>query len=324
MRLRNKMLIGGAAVGAAATYKALAPGAVAPLENPIGGEDHVFHWHGRRISYTRRGAGPAMLLVHGIHAAAWSYEWRANVDALARAFTVHTIDLLGFGRSERPDIRYSAQLYLHLLHDFAREVVGGPCTLVGSSLAGAYAAILGARDPSRFPALVLICPTGLSRLRNAAGVTGDARRILLDAPMVGSTLFNALVSRASLRYYLERAYANDAFVTDELIDAYHATAHQPGARFAPAAFIGGKLNIDVSGAIRRLTQPLLLVWGEQAREVPVEDVRRFRALKPDIELAIFDPSGSLPHDEHAREFNRLVMQFAAGGADSDAGSGANG
>ena len=55
--------------------------------------------------------------------------------------------------------------------------------------------------------------------------------------------------------------------------------------------------------------------GEQAREVPVEDVRRFRALKPDLEVAIFDPSGSLPHDEHAREFNRLVMQFAA----SDAG-----
>lgn len=318
MRLRNKVLIGGATVGAAVTYRALAAHDVPPLENPIGGEEEFFRWQGHRIAHTRRGSGPAMLLIHGIHAAGWSYEWRRNVDALARSFTVHTIDLLGFGRSDRPDVRYTAQLYLRLLHDFARAVINGPCTLVGSSLSGAYAAILGARDPSRFPALVLVCPTGLSRLRDPAGVGGDARRILLDAPMVGSTLFNALVSRPSLRHYLERAYANDALVTDELVDAYYATAHQPGARFAPASFIGGKLNIDVSAAVRRLGQPLLLVWGEQAREVPVEDVRRFRALKPDLELAIFDPSGSLPHDEHAREFNRLVMQFAAtdaGGAD---------
>src|SRR5919204_2913042 len=309
MQWRKAVIAGGAAVGAVATYNAVARRGIAPPASFIGGEEGWFDWHGHQIFYTRRGSGTPLLLIHSIHAAASSFEWRSNVDALAESHTVYTIDLLGFGCSDRPDVRYSARLYLHLIDDFARYVVGAPCTLIASSLSAAHAAVLAARDPGRYPALVLICPTGLSRLHEPAGAGGDVTRLVVDAPVVGTALFNALVSRPSLRRFLERAYADDSLVTEELIDVYYATSHQPGARFAPAALLSQYLNVDVRGAMRRLTQPLLLVWGEQAEEVPVEDVRGFRALKPDLELAIFDPSGSLPHDERAGEFNRLVAEF---------------
>jgi hypothetical protein len=43
----------------------------------------------------------------------------------------------------------------------------------------------------------------------------------------------------------------------------------------------------------------------------VEDSRGFRTLKRDLELAIFDPSGDLPHDENADGFNDLVREFVA-------------
>src|ERR671932_590741 len=191
-----------------------------------------------------------LLLVHGIHAAAWSYEWRSNVDVLAESRPVYTIDLLGFGMSDRPALRYSARLYYNLLSDFARQVIRAPCVLVATSLSAAFATVLGARDPERFPALVLIEPTGLPRLAGPSDTGGDLARLALDLPVVGTSMFNALVSRASLRYYLERVYANHDLVTDELIDAYYQTAHQPGARFAPAAFIAQQLNIDIRGALR--------------------------------------------------------------------------
>jgi pimeloyl-ACP methyl ester carboxylesterase len=312
MQWRKTVITGGAAIGAVATFNAVVRRGVAPPASFIGGEERWFDWHGHRVFYTRRGSGTPLLLVHSIHVAASSFEWRSNVDALAESHTVYTIDLLGFGCSDRPDVRYSARLYLHLIDDFARYVIGAPCTLIASSLSAAYAAVLGARDPGRYPALVLICPTGLSRGHEPAGAGGDFTRLVVDAPVVGTAVFNTLVSRASLRRFLERAYADDSLVTEELIDIYFAAAHQPGARFAPAAFLSEHLNIDVRGAMRRLTQPLLLVWGEQAEEVLVEDVRGFLALKPDLELAIFDPAGSLPHDERSGEFNRLVAEFVGG------------
>ena len=311
MRWRKLMLSGGAAIGAAAAYNAVANRDVPPLENEIGGEQAWFEWRGHRVSYTRRGRGPALLLVHAVHAAASSFEWRHVADALAADHTVYTLDLLGFGMSERPAARYSARLYIGLIGDFAARVVREPCTLLATSLSAAYAIVLGARDPARFPTLVLVGPTGLSRLHDDASAGGDTARFAFELPVVGTALFNGFVSHRALRYWLERVYADDALVTGDLVDAYFRTAHQPGAKHAPAAFIAGHLNLDVRRALRRLAQPTLLVWGEQARETPLEEARAFLAVKPDLELAILDHSGDLPHDERPAEFVDAVRGFLA-------------
>src|SRR2546423_14361466 len=165
---RKILVSGGALLGVAAAYNALARKGVDQLPNLVGGEEGGFEWRNWRIAFTRRGNGPPILLIHGIHAAAWSYEWRNNVDYLARNNTVYTIDLLGFGRSDRPPIRYSARLFISLISDFVGRVIGEPCVLIASSLSGAYAAVLAARDPQRFPAIALIAPSGLVRLNQPA------------------------------------------------------------------------------------------------------------------------------------------------------------
>ncbi len=308
-RWRKVLLSGGALIGAAAAYNAFARKDVDKLSNLIGGEEGGFEWRGRRIAFTRRGNGPPILLVHGIHAAAWSYEWHDNVDYLSKSNTVYTIDLLGFGRSDRPAIRYSARLYISLISDFAHQVIGEPCVLVATSLAGAYAIVLGARDPERFPALALIAPTGLVRLNKPGGVTNEAGRLAVEAPVIGTAMFNALVSKRSLRYYLEKTYSDDTIVTEDLIDIYYWASHQQGARHAPAAFLSGQLNIDVRHALRRLTQPALLVWGEEGSAAPIEEYRGFRAIKPDLELAVMTPAGDLPHDERPDDFNVILSTW---------------
>jgi pimeloyl-ACP methyl ester carboxylesterase len=310
---RRALLASGAAIGAAATVNALAAHGVAPLENLIGGDAAWFDWRGRRLfSAYRKGRarqGRPVLLLHGIHPAAWSYEWRSNVDALSETHDVYALDLLGFGMSDRPQVRYSARLYLRLIDDFAHQQIGEPVTLVASSLTAAYAAVLGARDPGQYPSLVLIEPTGLVRQNTAATTGGDVTRLVVDAPFVGAAVFNALASRRSIRYWLERAYVDLDFVTPELVGIYHRAAHQPGARHAPAAFLSGHLNLDVRGAVRRLRQPVMLIWGEQAVETPVEDARGFLALNPELQLTILDPAGMLPHDEQSAEFNGIVTRF---------------
>lgn len=306
---RRLLISGGALFGAAAAYNFYARRGVDRLPNLIGGVEGGWSWRGRRIDFTQRGSGPALLLVHGIHAAAWSYEWRNNVDHLARTHTVYTIDLLGFGRSDRPAIKYGARLYIALISDFVAQVIGGPCVLVATSLSAAYAIILGARDPHRFPALALIQPTGLTRLNDDAGFGGDAGRLAIDSPVVGTAAFNALASRRSIRRYLELAYADNALVTDEMVDIAYDTAHQPGARHAPAAFIAGHLNIDVRRALRRLRQPSLLFWGEQAQLSPVEEIRGFRTLKQDFDVHMLSPAGDLPHDERPDEFNVILSTW---------------
>src|SRR5688572_33242637 len=197
-RWRKMLLSGRALIGAAPAYNAFARKGVDKLNKLIGGEEGGFDWRGRRIAFTRRGKGPAVLLVHGIHPAAWSYEWHDNADDLARGNTVYTIDLLGFGRSDRPAIRYSARLYISLISDFVSRVIDAPTVLVASSLSGAYAIVLAARDPHRFPAVALSAPSGPVRLNEPGRFGGEAGRLAVDTPIAGTAMFNALVSRPNL------------------------------------------------------------------------------------------------------------------------------
>ena len=296
-------------MGAAAAWNAWTRRGVGPYANPLGGVEGTYRWRGHRVAFTSHGAGAPLVLVHDVREAASSFEWRGVVDALATRFHVHAIDLLGFGRSARPAARYRPRLYTSLLADFAADVVAQPVALVAAGRSASYAIELASRDPARFPALALVAPVGLADDERAMLAIGEARRMAVELPVVGTTLFNARVSRAATRRRLELLYADDRRVTDALVDHYYLVAHQPGARHAPAALLAGRLDLDPRAPLRRLRQPALLVWGEHAVEHPVDEARAFLAGKPDLDVAILPGAGDLPHDEQPAAFLDAVVPF---------------
>lgn len=307
MGLGRRLGLAAAALGGVAAANAAIALRAGPVRHDLPGAGRFWPAPAGDIFAKVHGAGRPVLLVHGIHAAASAYEWRKVMPDLAADHEVHALDLLGFGLSERPARRYNAALYIDLIAGYLREVVGRPADLVASSLAAAYAIAVADRQPDLVRRLVLICPTGLEQRNTGAGLGGRLARLALGAPVLGPSLYNGLVSRASLRYYLARqTYFNDEYVTPELIDAYYDTAHQAGARWAPAAFIGGDLDHDVHGAWTRLTQPTLIVWGRQASLSPVACAEAFTHLRPAAKLTVFERAGLLPHDEHPAAFVQLV------------------
>ena len=274
------------------------------IPEPLGGERRAYIWRGHRIAYTVLGSGPPLLLVHSIHAAAWSMEWRFVAPALAEQHTVYAIDLLGFGASDRPALHYTSALYVELLRDFLREVIGVPAVAVGSSLGGTYLVRIAAESPELVRALCVIGPAGVSRLRHsdgAVGAIGSVVQGLFRAPVIGERLFGAITSRASIRFFLKDIYANPAAMTPEAIELYWQGAHAQGARFAPAAFVGMRLNLDIVENLRQLVVPTLLVWGKDASQTPFSESPTVRAVRPDIPFAAL-PGGDLPHDESPAAF----------------------
>lgn len=311
IRWRRFLISGGAALGGAAAYSALASRGTAALGQPFESDEGHMEWRGHRIAHHVLGSGPPVLLLHSIGLWNWSLEWRDVAPALAENYTVHALDLLGFGRSDRPRVAYSARLYIALVADFARRVVGTPVALVGAGLSGAYAVELAASDPARFPVVALVAPTGLARLRERPTTMDDAGRRLLNAPIIGTAAWNARVSRGALRSALAESYHRDALVDDALLDAAHATTHQPGAKHAPSAWLANQLNLDIRPALRRLLQPTMLLWGAQAELNPAEESFGYRAIKREMRAAILDGAGDLPQLERAEELAELLNRFLA-------------
>ncbi len=303
----------GAAVGALAAMNQ----ALAKVGEPagIGGGERRYLWRGWKLAYRVAGesGAPPLLLVHGVYAGASSYEFRKNFHALAKDFRVYALDLLGCGLSERPRRRYEPEDVAAQVEDFAREDIGSPVHLVASSLSAALIVPAAVRSPRLFKKLILICPTGLGSLDRTSGLLGDSVHALFRTPVIGDTLYNAIVSRRGLCYYLGNvAYHDAGSVTDGLVDDYYRTSHQPGAKHLPAAFVSGKLNLGLRDLWTRVPHKTLIAWGQEAGTPPVSQAHQFIRRNPRAELKIFRDAALLPHDERAQTFNEEANTFLLG------------
>ncbi|MUV60075.1 alpha/beta fold hydrolase [Halobacterium sp. CBA1126] len=297
MRLRS--LLAGA-VGTAAAADILDRGLRAKageLPPALAGDHETHRWRGFDVAYTEAGDPdrPDVVCLHGIHAAASSREFAGVFDVLAEDYHVIAPDLPGFGRTDRPPVAYTSSLYEEFVADFVSAVADDPVVL-GSSLSGAWAAT--ATADADVAGLLLVCPTA---------DTGPRRpwlRALLRSPVVGPAVFDAATSKPSLQYFDERdAFYHPEYVPDGHVDYQWRTAHQEGARFAPASFVGGYLDpdVDLGEELRERDCPVTLVWGREATVTPLADGRKV-ADDANARLVVVDETRLLPHAEQPEVF----------------------
>jgi pimeloyl-ACP methyl ester carboxylesterase len=313
-RLVRPLLAGAGLTGAlAATNRALSN---APLPtNALGGSARPWSWRGSEIFVTEAGSGPPVLLVHGIYAGASSFEYRKLVPLLARRHRVVAFDFLGCGLSERPRLGYGTELFVEQIADALDELCIEPAAVVASSLGAAFAIRAATRAGRRVSRLAAISPTGLGgTLDRGPSGRGAAMTALFRSPVLGEAAFNALATRASIRWFLEhRIYGDPARCTADVVDHYYAVTHQPGARYVPAALVGGALDCDVARDLPFLDVPLQLLWGEKApATAPVASADEFLRLAGDARLATFADSGLLPHEEEPEAVDEALAAFLSG------------
>src|SRR4051794_26150635 len=178
-----------------------------------------YTWRRRhQVHYRRRGLGDPLLLVHNIYAGASGEEFAHKGDGLARHFTVYAVDLLGFGDSAAPWMKYTAGLYVDLLRDFARDVIGSPAHVLAAGLSCAYVTEAAVRDDAAakgesegdgrrlFDRLVFVCPrsepTGLDLPRWVAPI----RHFMLSAPGLGRGFYETVASEWAIKQYLRNCF----------------------------------------------------------------------------------------------------------------------
>lgn len=280
----------------------------------LGGVQRRWTWRGNEIFVAEAGAGPPIVLVHGIAAGASSYEYRSLFGLLAERHHVVALDLLGCGRSDHPNLGYSAELFTEQLVAAAGELAEEPVTLVGSGIGAAFAIRATTRLRERVSRLVAICPTGLGgNLDDEPHFVRGTVTAAFRTPLVGESLFNVLTTRAGLRWHLERrVYADPQHVTREIVDHTYAVAHQPGARYVPAHLLGGGLNCNVARDLPFVEAPILIAWGEAASSLaPLASAAEFLKLAQRARLVTFAHSGILPHEEEPAAVRDAIEEFFA-------------
>ena len=143
MKTRNKLLTililsTGAASTTALINKAIKLSATSKhLLNE--NNSRCYKWRLGNIHYTKEGTGKPILLVHDFSPSASSYEWTKLSNKLAANHTVYRIDLLGFGRSEKPNLTYTNYLYVQLLSDFIKSEIGHRTDVIATGASSSLA-----------------------------------------------------------------------------------------------------------------------------------------------------------------------------------------
>ena len=282
-------------------------------------------WRGHPIHYTVAGAdqpGVPFLLVHGFGAN--SYHWRYNLPALADGgHPTYALCMLGYGKSAKPSLEYTSELWGALVADFLREVVGRPALIAGNSI-GAIAALGAAYDAPELTAGVA--------LLNAAGRLDDlaspqsAPEVEVEDSAIMAALKGAfrrvvvnsifLSTKFRIPQILKTVYVNKERVDAELVDSIYQPACDADA---PEAFFhisnAGKkskrsLTVLLAAAKERGV-PMTLVWGEKDPWMPPTKAASIMAFYPEATLTSIDDAGHCPHDDSPVQANAALLAWAA-------------
>lgn len=252
---------------------------------------------GARIYYYAagtRGAGNPVVFIHGF--ATSGHLWNDVVPLMPPGHRLVVLDLLGYGRSDRPggrdlDIRAHASRVVELLDELN---IHSAC-IVGHGFGGGIAQSLAVRNADRVSHLCLIDSVAFDAWPNVA--VKLARAALPFAKFLPPRSWLGALRRA-----LARGYADSARVARSIDMYVRPFADEPG-REALIAHLGAMRNDETADLATRLTGinvPTAIIWGRHDRVTPVEIGRRLQAAIPSASLAILDDARHFAPEESPR------------------------
>lgn len=266
--------------------------------------------HEQRLTYRTAGEGAVLLLVHGMAGSATT--WKQVMPQLSERFTVVAPDLLGHGRSDKPEGDYSLGAFASLLRDLLVALGHEHATVVGQSLGGGVAMQFAYQYPERCERLVLVGSGGLGRevnpLLRLLTLPGSAAVLRLAcAPSVRGAIqsVGGLASRVGLHpapvvAELWRSYAS--LGDDAARRAFLRTLRAVVDPHGQAVSAANRLHLAAE-------MPTLIVWGDSDPIIPVEHAFAAHASIPGSRLEIFEGVGHYPHCEDPKRFVEVLTEF---------------
>jgi len=231
-----------------------------------------------------------LVLVHGLGAR--GEDWSAMIPALAeKGFHVYVPDLLGYGRSQRPDVDYSISLEEATVVQFMRAVHVARADVGGWSMGGWVAMKLALDHPEMVDRLIVYDSAGVyfpatfgPELFTPSDVTGVRKLIAILTPKPRNV---------------------PDFAAEAMVRKLQANAWVVNR--STASMISGRDLLDFR--LHNISQPMLIVWGAQDELIPLASGERIHKSVPQSVLNIMEGCGHLAPAECAKPVIESTVEF---------------
>ncbi len=251
--------------------------------------------------------GYDIVLLHSLTA---SLEyWQFNLASLSNFGKVYALDLVGFGKTDKPKENYSIDYYASFVLDFIKKLNLSNIILVGHCLGGGIALQSAFIENEKIKKLILIGSPCFSKKINLY-------LRLLTIPFLGEILSIPLGKIFSDRILNMNIFHKNSLPAD-FYQLNHENIMMSDSQRVILSTIRESMNfsgvkpslLNRLNAIVELSIPMLIIWGQEDKIVPVLQAKVAKEKYPTAELHILKNCGHMPHVEYPDKVNELVANF---------------
>ncbi len=258
--------------------------------------------HGHPMVYRTAGAGPPVVLIHGMVNS--SRHWERVAARLAPDFQVIAPDLIGHGDTAGPRGDYSLGAHAARIRDLLAILGIDHATMVGHSYGGGVAMQYFWQFPQRVDRLVLV---------SSGGLGPEVSPLLRSAALPGMA---ALLAMFANRPLVEGLYSTGKPQLQAISRALRPLSG-PGARQAFLETLRSVIDMrgqrvaanDKLYLLDSVPTPTLIVWGERDNTIPLEHGRAAHEVVSNSRFETLPGAAHFPHIEDPEALARVLRDF---------------
>ena len=250
---------------------------------------------------------PAIILLHGSNASL--HTWAPIVARLGGEFRLITLDQPGHGLTgPHPRDDYTATGMFEALNAVANAARLDHFYLGGNSMGGWVSWRYALAHPERVDGLILIDASGPALRAGESAPRPPIGFMLMRKPFL-APLVEQITPRAIIEKTLRASIANQAIVSDQMIDRYWELNRFPGNRRAMTIRARRNLVDPEAARLHEIAQPTLILWGAEDRVILPSTAQSFGERLPNAEILMLDGVGHLPMEEAPDRTANAIRRF---------------
>ena len=254
--------------------------------------------NGLNINYIDEGQGPLLVMLHG---------WGSNIDLFAGVISfakdkyhVVAMDMPGFGKSDEPVEPMNVDAYVEFVLAFLKELYPEEKEVIflGHSMGGRIIIKLAAgihdgniKTDFTIPKIILTDSAGVLPVRTKAQ-NSRTKRYKFYKNLITKTGFVKLCPQAL-----------------DALQKKFGSADYAAASPVMRKSLVMNVNEDCTPYMPSVTQPVLLIWGDQDTATPLSDGKKMEELMPEAGLAVIQGAGHYTFLDNPYLYNRILGSF---------------
>ena len=244
---------------------------------------------------------PSLLLIHGV--AATLYTFNSLIPLLKKHFSIISIDLPGFGRSEKStSFIYSFQNYAKVVAACIDYFKLENVNIIGHSMGGQIALYTAKMISEKINKLVLISSSGYLKRANKAII------FCTYLPFFGYYVKHQ-VHKQEVKDVLKNVFYEHSLITENHIREFGKPLEEKGFYTSLMRLLRYREGDLSSEDLKTIDKPTLLLWGKEDRVVSYRIGERLAADLPNAKLITYEKAGHLLTEERPHEVFQEILDF---------------